>query len=53
MELESLGPLLHYAPWFGREEANTKPLTPKITLNRVNIPTLSMRGRNKIHSSRF
>lgn len=34
MELESLGPLLRHAPWFGREEANTKPLTPKITFNK-------------------
>lgn len=53
MELESLGPPLLYAPGFGREAANTKPLKPKITFNIVNIPTLSMRGRNKIHSSRF
>lgn len=47
-----MGPPLLSALWFGREEANTKPLKPKSTFNIVNTPTLSLRGRNKTHSSR-
>lgn len=39
--------------WEGKSDNKNKLLKSKITFNTVNMPTFSMKRRNKIHGSRF